>query len=198
MMFLSTIQARKYSTKSAFNLRIFLLSVLMTISVVCTVNGQTAEFTQGTPGSNAMTLQVDLEENPGRGITLPARLNYNSNGLWRMGFLGHVAANVSGFSVTRSVSEAIYAEYSTAGWTTSLDVPVVEWPKQNDIYWYTGKPYASGTVYPYTFRISRVFIHMPDGSTHELRKADAVQQDSGQIDMSGTFYALDSSRMRYD
>ena len=60
-----------------------------------------------------------------------------------------------GSSVWRGVTEAIYAEHSTAGWTTSLDVPKVEWPKQNDIYWYTGKPYPRGTVPPFTFRVAQ-------------------------------------------
>ncbi len=159
---------------------------------------QTAEFTQGNKSSNTMTMQVPLGSYPGRGVSLPINLNYSSQGLWRIGFLNSVYVNVYGYQIRRSVAEAIYAEHSTAGWTTSLNVPEVEWPKQNDIYWYTGKPYSSGSYYPYTFRIGRVFIHMPDGSTHELRKADAVQQDIGYVDMSGTFSAVDGSRMRYD
>jgi RHS repeat-associated protein len=173
----------------------------MLIALTCwstPVRAQTAEFTQANKGSNTMTMQVPLGSYPGRGVSLPINLNYSSQGLWRIGFLNSVYVNVYGYQIRRSVAEAIYAEHSTAGWTTSLNVPEVEWPKQNDIYWYTGKPYASGSHYPYTFRISRVFIHMPDGSTHELRKADAVQQDNGSIDMSGTFYAVDGSRMRYD
>jgi YD repeat-containing protein len=95
-------------------------------------------------------------------------------------------------------AEAIYAEHSTAGWTTSLDVPEIEWPKQNDRYWYTGKPYTQNLVSGYTFRIARVFIHMPDGSTHELRRSDQVYADANLVEMNGTFYAVDDSRMRYD
>jgi len=125
---------------------------------------------------------------------LPINLNYSSK-VWRLGFIKSVYYTYGG---SNSVAEAIYSEYGTAGWTTSLDVPVIEWPKQNDCYWYTGKPYSMGTNYPYTFRVARVFVHMPDGSTHELRKADQVYQDTGSIDMSGTFYAVDGSRMRYD
>ena len=77
-------------------------------------------------------------------------------------------------------------------------MPKVEWPKLNDRYYADGKPYANGYIAGYTFRIARVFIHMPDGSSHELRKADAVYPDSNSVDMSGTFYAVDGSRMRYD
>ena len=155
---------------------------------------QNAQFTQGTPGTNTMTLQIPLGSMPGRGINLPINLNYNSK-VWRLGFLQARYWTANG---KNSVAEAIYSEFATAGWATSLDVPVVEWPKNPDLYWYTGKPYANGSVHPYTYRVARVFIHMPGGSTHELRKADAVQPDTGSVDMSGTFYAVDGSRMRYD
>lgn len=152
-------------------------------------------FTQNTGGSRSVDMQIPLTSYPGRGIGLPINLNYSSAGLWRIGFIRSVPM---GSSVWRSVTEAIYAEHSTAGWTTSLDVPKVEWPKQNDVYWYTGKPYPRGTVANFTFRVAQVFIHMPDGSTHELRKQDAVYQDGGFVNTTGTFYAVDGSRMRYD
>jgi RHS repeat-associated protein len=141
-----------------------------------------------------MTFEIPLGSFPGRGIDLPLNLKYNSK-VWRIGFLRSRYWTPNG---KNSVAEAIYSEFATAGWTTSLDVPVVEWPKVQDLYWYTGKPYANGSVYPYTFRVARVYIHMPDGSTHELRKADGVQQDTGSVDTNGTFYAVDNSRMRYD
>src|SRR6266545_3872831 len=160
--------------------------------------GQSAEFTQNTGGSTGVTVDVPLGNYAGRGISLPVTLHYSSRGVLRIGFLNDIPVTVNGTPIHRSVAEAIYAEHSTAGWTTSLDVPKIEWPKLNDRYWFDGKPYARGYVYPYTFRVARVFIHMPDGSTHELRKADAVYQDTNVVDMNGTFYAVDGSRMRYD
>ncbi len=181
--------------RGAARLPVSLLAIVITATSAI---AQTAEFTQNNKGSNAVTTQVNLGNYPGRGVSLPVTLHYSSRGLWRIGFINSVYANVYGYQIRRSVTEAIYAEHSTAGWTTSLDVPKVEWPQQNDIYWYTGKPYALSTAYPYTFRVARVFIHLPDGSTHELRKADAVYQDTGSIDMTGIFYAVDGSRMRYD
>ena len=171
------------------------------VSVICVLGAffrgyaQDAQFTQNMGGSHAMTLQVPLANYPGRGAALPVNLNYSTVGLWRIGFINAVPM---GSSVWRSVTEAIYAEHSTAGWTTSLDVPKVEWPKQNDVYWYTGKSYPRGTISPFTYRVAQLFIHLPDGSIHEMRKADAVYQDNGTIDMVGTFYAVDTSRMRYD
>ena len=154
----------------------------------------TAQFTQGENGTNTMTFQVPLGSMPGRGVSLPINLNYNSR-VWRLGFSKRIYYTYGGYN---SLAEAIYSEYATAGWTTSLDIPIVEWPKANDVYWYDGKERSLGTVYPYTFRVGRLFIHMPDGSVHELRKADAVQQDNGAPDMTETFYAVDGSRMRYD
>jgi hypothetical protein len=155
---------------------------------------ENAQFTQSEKSTNTASLQVPLGSLPGRGVNMPINLSYNSK-VWRLGFLQTIYWTANG---KNSVAEAIYSEYATAGWTTSLNVPVVEWPKTSDVYWYTGKPYANGSISPYTFRVARVFIHMPDGSTHELRKADAVQQDTGTVDMNGTFYAVDGSRMRYD
>ena len=159
---------------------------------------QTAQFTQNSKSSNSLTLEVPLGNNPGRGINLPVTLRYSSHNLWRVGFINSVSVNVWGYQIRRSVAEAIYAEHSTAGWNTSLDVPEIEWPQLNDRYWADGKPYARGQVYPYTYRVARMFINMPDGSTHELRKSDQVYQDFNNIDVTGTFYAVDGSRMRYD
>lgn len=169
--------------------------VLCFLSAPIRVQGQSAEHTQNTPTSRAVTLQVPLADYPGRGGSLPVRLTYSTQGLWRIGFINTIPM---GSSVWRSVTEAVYAEHSTAGWTTSLDVPKIEWPRQNDIYWYTGKPYPRSSQPPFTYRVAEVFIHMPDGATYELRKTDAVYQDGGSVDMVGTFYSVDGARMRYD
>lgn len=173
--------------------------IICLLSASFRVSGQqSVEFTQNSKNSHEMTFDVPLANYPGRGDGLPITLTYSSAGLWRIGFINSPHALVQGFPIRRSVAEAIYAEHSTAGWTTSIDPPKIEWPKQNDIFWYTGKPYPLGTVSPFTFRVARVYIHMPGGETHELRKTDAVYQDGGAIQMTGTFWAVDGSRMRYD
>jgi RHS repeat-associated protein len=186
----------KFNAHSALHRLMPQVTILLLLLVILASSAaaQTAQFTQGSSGTNTMSLQVPLGALPGRGVSLPINLNYSSK-VWRLGFIKSVYYTYGG---SNSVAEAIYSEYATAGWTTSLDVPIVEWPKQNDAFWYTGKPYAKGTHYPYTFRVAQVFIHMPDGSTHTLRKADQVYQDNGSVDMNGTFYAVDGSRMRYD
>src|SRR4029079_17618105 len=108
---------------------------------------QNAQYTQGTPDTNTMTLQIPLGSMPGRGINLPIKLNYNSK-VWRLGFLQTRYWTPNG---KNSVAEAIYSEFATGGWTSSLDVPIVEWPRNLDLYWYDGKPYANGSVHPYTY-----------------------------------------------
>ncbi len=156
---------------------------------------QNIQYTQGDVGSGLdQALQVPIRTYAGRGsVHLPVTLNYSSK-VWRIGYIKSVKIN----SIVRnSVAEAIYAEHSAAGWTTTLDLPRVEWPKQNDLYWYDGKPYHN-SVPPYTYRVASVVIHMPGGGAHELRKADAVYPDNGTVDTYGTFYAIDGSRLRYD
>ncbi|HJT29925.1 MAG TPA: RHS repeat-associated core domain-containing protein [Pyrinomonadaceae bacterium] len=179
-----------------FKLGCVCLAIFCFANASRTVKAQSAEFTQNTPQSHDVTLDVPLVNYAGRGGGLPVRLTYSTAGLWRIGFINSVPF---GTSIRRSVSEAIYAEHSTAGWTTSMDIPKVEWPRQNDVYWYTGKTYTQGTLSPFTYRVAQLFMHMPDGSVHEMRKtSDAVYQDNGSINMVGIFYSVDGSRMRYD
>jgi RHS repeat-associated protein len=170
---------------------------MICLALICAATpAQTAEFSQGNKTANVVSLEVPLGSYPGRGINLPITLRYSTSGLWRIGYRNTVYANVNGYSYRRSVTEALYAEHSTAGWTTSLNVPEIEWPKLTDRYKWSGEPtvdYIAG----YTYRVARVWIHMPDGSTHELRKSDQVDADNGVIDMSGDFYAVDGSRMHY-
>lgn len=183
--------------KSAFAgiSRSFFVSLLLIISTCMQARADEAQFTQNMEGRHTMSFQVPLATYPGRGVSLPVTLTYSTRNLWRIDFMNGIPM---GSSVWRSVTEAIYAEHSTAGWTTSLDVPRVEWPKQNDVYWYTGKPYPRGTLAPFTYRVAQLFMHMPNGAVHLMRKQDAVYADSGFIDMTGTFYAVDGTRLRYD
>jgi RHS repeat-associated protein len=177
-----------------------LMERLILLACVClvawsSVSAQNVQITQGSVGSGLdNSIQIPITSYPGRGgASLPVSLYYSSK-VWRIGHLKTVHLNNS---APRSVAEAIYAEHSTSGWTMSLDVPKVEWPKQNDLYWYSGKPYHASHP-PYTYRVPNVFIHMPDGSTHELRRSDQIYADNGTVSMTGIFYAMDGSRLRYD
>jgi RHS repeat-associated protein len=159
-------------------------------------SAQNIVFTQGSVGSGLENnLQVPLRSYPGRGAAnLPVTLTYTSR-VWRIAPITTINNNL--WFNYQTITEAIYAENSTAGWKTSLDLPIIEWPRNDDTYYYTGKPYCHvcGSNLR-QFRVARVYITMPDGSKHELRKGD--QPYEGAIDMFGTFYAVDGSRMRYD
>jgi len=168
--------------------------------IVCShiTQGQASEpnvqFTQGDVNESAtLSLGVPIGRYKGRGLDLPIALSYSSN-VWRI----EQVNKIHYYDVPQSVTQAIYAEHSVAGWKSTLDLPKVEFPKQTDTYDYKARPYPSGTWNGcFGYRIARLYIHMPDGSTHEFRKSD-LPYYSDTIDTVGTFYAVDGSRMRYD
>ncbi|HEX5702345.1 MAG TPA: RHS repeat-associated core domain-containing protein [Pyrinomonadaceae bacterium] len=176
--------------------RMLISGLVFTCALVCTIGetaGQNIQFTQGNVGSGLdSTIQIPIIGYPGRGASLPVNLYYSSK-VWRLGNL----ATVNDVSYYTTITEAIYAEHTTAGWKTSLDLPIIEWPKETDQYYYTGKQFcficSSGFR---RFRVARVYITMPDGSKHELRESDTPYE--GTMRVTGTFYAVDGSRLRYD
>jgi hypothetical protein len=169
--------------KRLWRTRAAMFSACLIVLCSSRANGQNAEFTQNTGGSTAIAMEARLGNFPGRVIRLPLTLQYSTRGLWRVGYVNCDYENVSIVHVQLN-AEAIYAEYTTAGWTTSLDIPSIDWTKLNDKHRYAGKSYGIGYDAGRTFRIARLFVHLPDGSTHELRKADAVHQDTGQVGMT--------------
>jgi RHS repeat-associated protein len=189
-LILAANELRLCSTSFVTRIFVLLCGLCFTFS---TAPAQNIQFTQGSVGSALdNTFHIPLRAYPGRGAaSLPISLYYSSK-VWRINHLKTIT-----YGSYLPITEAIYAEHSTAGWKTSLDIPKVEWPKQTDGYFYTGKPY-NFAAYPSAnaFRVRRVYLHMPDGSTHELRENDQPYQ--GAIDMQGTFYAVDGSRLRYD
>jgi hypothetical protein len=159
-----------------------------------TARAQNVQFTQGAVGSGLdNSFQIPIAAHPGRGgASLPVTLYYSSK-VWKITYL----KTVHDGALPQSVAKAAYAEHSTAGWTASLDVQRVEWPRLNDRCGYNCKPhewYVSGL----TYRVSKVFVHMPDGSAHELRRGDDYYLDQNAVSVIGTFYAIDGSRLRYD
>ena len=159
-------------------------------------DGTNIRFTQGeTNDGAAVSLSVPLATYPGRGLNLPVSLSYSSS-VWRLDHLASVKNFIVApppYYVKQSVTQALYAEHSKAGWKSGLDLPQIEWPKIDEIYSYKGQP----ATCCWDYRIARVTIHMPDGSSHNLRKSDRFY-NSSSVDMTGTFYAVDGSRMRYD
>lgn len=174
-----------------------LVTILILLGM--SVQAQNIQFTQGSVGSGLdNTMSVSLRIYPGRGGTsLPVNLNYSSR-VWKLKYL-HTPGewNLGQYWCGNSVVEAVFAEYSTAGWTSSLDVPVLEWPLEHDQYNYNGKPINPDCSNLTGSRIKRVYVHMPDGSTHELRDGDQPYVLSS-VNHNGTFYSADGSRMKYD
>ncbi|MDQ3803400.1 MAG: PA14 domain-containing protein [Acidobacteriota bacterium] len=158
-------------------------------------HGQNIQFTQGEVGSGLdNAIQIPLRTYQGRaGADLPIKLYYSSR-VWRVGHLETI--NNTEFIQYQSVAEAIYAEHSRAGWTTSLDPPKIEWPTTRDHYNSSGKEHCGVCGTGGGWRVARLYVHLPGGATHELRRGDSAYQGAQQF--TGTFYAVDGSRLRYD
>ena len=154
-------------------------------------------FTQGEVNDGAgVSLSVPLATYPGRGLDLPVNLSYSSS-VWRVDHMRSVRNYIvtpPPYYMKQSVTQALFAEHSKAGWKSGLDLPQIEWPKFDEVYDYKGKP---ATCCFFDYRIAHVTIHMPDGSSHQFRKSDHFFNGS-YIDVLCTFYAVDGSRMRYD
>jgi RHS repeat-associated protein len=142
------------------------------------------------PSTLAMTFRLPLAEYPGRGVNLPVTLSYNSK-VWRM------ELKRSNLILSAGV-DAKFAEHSTVGWTSSLDVPVIEYIGSTQPFTNTGSPICTICIPEETdtrYYIDRLLVHMPQGSTHELRKNDTPVL---ALSLTGMYYAVDGSRLRYD
>ncbi len=148
------------------------------------------------PSTLGMTIQIPLGEYPGRnGVNLPITLSYSSK-QWRMetveGFPGQAAYHTQ--------SEARYAEHSMSGWTSSLEPPEIEDISSTQAFNNFGDPLCdfcleAPPVTPYY--VNRMLVHMPDGSSHELRKSD-IPVLSSDLGLPGIYYAVDGSQLKYD
>ena len=146
------------------------------------------------PSTLGLSLQIPLRSYPGRGPNLPVTISYASK-QWRIEMLRGFPT----FNGYYTQSTAKYAEHSVSGWTSSLDIPTVEYfgvSQQFDPS--DGKPLCTVCdpppgVTPYF--VDRMVVHMPDGSTHELRKNDTPVASAS---WSGIYYAVDGSRLKYD
>jgi hypothetical protein len=148
------------------------------------------------PSSLGMSLQIPLRQYPGRGgANLSATLAYSSK-VWR---INHVDTIEMGL-LLHTREQALYAEHSAAGWTSSLDPPTIENTGGSQSFDQFGNPIcldAKCKPQPKSlWYISRLHVHMPDGSSHELRKDDIPRENSP--DQTGLYYAVDGSRLRYD
>ncbi|MCA1604432.1 MAG: hypothetical protein LC775_02895, partial [Acidobacteria bacterium] len=145
------------------------------------------------PTSGALQFQITLGNYPGRaGAGMPAVLNYSSK-LWRLDHVSTVGGcNQWGYCYPQESNYGAYfAESSAAGWTSNLDW--FTWPSgESPIQTYDnmGRPADNSGQW----QAARLFVRLPDGSKHELRRDDNVW--SG-YQAGGVYYAVDGSRLRY-
>jgi RHS repeat-associated protein len=200
-----------YRSSGRLKRSVFITTIFTAWLVICgtgTISAQNVQFTQNNadsalrsnvrvdPSTLGMNIQIPLRAYPGRaGTNLPITLHYSSK-VWRIKYL--TSFNMyTGYDTT---TEAKYAEHSVAGWTSSLGVPVIEWTGGEQVYDPYGKPLCTScntNWSPSSWRyMSRIAIHMPDGSSHELRSSEAPT--AGMYNTAGVFYAVDGSRLKYD
>jgi RHS repeat-associated protein len=183
------------------------LIILACFVTVLPATAQTVQYTQGKadqalrsdlrvdPSTLGMSIQVPIGSYPGRGPSLPISLNYSSK-LWRINFDSSWETSFG----PHTASHPVYAEFSKSGWTTSLSVPEIEWTGNQQVFDSDGNAYCMGcpdTVVADQLYINRLSVHMPDGSSHELRKND-TPVTSDQLVHTGVYLAVDGSHLRYD
>lgn len=148
------------------------------------------------PSTLGMNFSVTLANYPGRQVSLPVTLNYSSK-VWRLRNTGTIEGMLGIYTHTKPM----FAEHSVAGWTTTIDEPYFEYTPQ--AYDDSGYPKCLDCDgYEYAYWIERVSLHLPGGSTHELRKIDdsPVYRTAGQgaPEMSGVYVSVDGSRLKFD
>jgi hypothetical protein len=168
---------------------------------------QSVQYTQNTPDQTlrsdmkvdpstlGLSIQVPIAGYPGRaGAGLPIMLYYSSK-QWR---LQYDLSWTDIHNVTYSETHPVYAEHSKSGWSSSLGVPYIEWTNYSQPYVGEGEAYCSGcpdqTITSLEY-FNRIHLHMPDGSTHELRLND---DEATSPSFTGVFVASDGSHIKYD
>jgi hypothetical protein len=151
------------------------------------------------PSTLGMSFSVPLGNYPGRGASMPVTMSYSSK-VWRIKHLTDWT-DIPGF--VHSDVGPKFGEYSVSGWTTNLDVPWLEYTGSAQVYDNEGNPVCitCDLTWIPTFFVERIAMHMPDGSTHEMRKGDTPVQRSlqeGAPPLTGIYVSTDGARMKYD
>jgi hypothetical protein len=146
-----------------------------------------------------MSLSIPLASYPGRaGHGLPVAITYSSKAL-RLAFQGVDYTPITGAKTWTGVA---FAEHSTAGWTSTLTPPRVEFTGMGQYFDGSGAPACADVCFPGQnvvgdHYIKRIHVHFADGSSHELRQDDAAHFLPVEA-FTGTFLAVDGSRMRFE
>ncbi|MCA1614558.1 MAG: hypothetical protein LC795_09870 [Acidobacteria bacterium] len=162
------------------------------------------------PSTLALELEIPLGSYPGRaGLDVPVTLSYSSKA-WRVEYVSYQPGTPSSGGVpisggyTRVVAH--YAEHSSAGWTSSVGFPVLDTTLLSEYYDGSGNPKSTGGCVGSTdptntaalcYKVDRILVRMPGGSTHELRSSDQPFDPVNHTE-AADLYAVDGSRMRYN
>jgi hypothetical protein len=148
------------------------------------------------PSTLGMSFSIPLASYPGRaGHGLPVAITYNSKVL-RLAFDDVDSVPISG-AITWTRVE--FAEHSTAGWTSTLTPPRVEFTGIGQYFTDQGGASCQDVCVPGQTSIGnryikRIHVHMPDGSSHELRLDDQVYL-APVTAFTGTFHAVEHCRL---
>lgn len=132
------------------------------------------------------------------GDQMNIELFYSSGGLWH----GDVSPDDSGGMFMHNYVSPVFD--NSSGWSNSLELPEVKLGDAYAIYDEQGDyigvcPDQPQSAYYYVKRIS---VSIPGVGTHELRKDDLLYQtvcaNRPPPDLSGVFYSVDGSKLRYD
>lgn len=141
------------------------------------------------PATLGLSIEVPIAGYPGRGGTsVPINLSYSSK-QWRIDFYDSWLA---GEGSPRTESRPKFSEWAKGGWTSSADIPAIDWIGHSQCYNGDG----TGICETYaTYYINRIRVHMPGGSSHELRIDDTPVTT---LTYAGTYFAVDGSNIRYE
>jgi RHS repeat-associated protein len=146
-----------------------------------------------------MGITIPLGSYPGRGgVNLPLSLTYSSK-VWRTDFLRTWVSQRSNIPFNELMAK--YAENSVSGWTSSLDTPLIEFTGLGKYYDGEGVGDCGADCHPTMqsgtdYFVKRIHVHLPDGSSHEMRTDDSPQ--TGTADFSGIYRSVDGSRLIYN
>ena len=183
------------------------LTMLLSLAGVSAQTAKSVQYTQNTPDQTlrsdlkvdpstlGLSIQVPIAGYPGRaGASLPITLYYSSK-QWR---LQYDLSWTDNQTYTYIETHPVYAEHSRSGWSSSLGVPYIEWTNYSQRFVGEGEAYCAGCPDQTSSTLeyfNRIHLHMPDGSTHELRLND---NEASSQSSTGVFVAADGSHIKYD
>lgn len=197
-------------TSLIWTLRMIALSVV-TIATNSTIHSQNIEDPKNNansesttraridPNSLGMNFTIQLRTYPGRQISVPVNLVYSSK-VWDLEFIQ------SEWDPSRSWNISDIRPNYKSGWSIPAQAPRFE--KSERSYNSSGSPVDIlntdlWSMYDSYWKVARITLYMPDGSTHELTKdfsATEFQWGSGSNPnlWTGDFYSADGTGLRYN